>query len=157
TELVFRKLRCEDIVHIHVLEQRYFADSFKLAHSFTNFIYDSRFSFVCERKGRIVGAIRAEKWKSKAAIDALCVEQMFSNRGIGRRLLEQCIESIKEHERSVNITLMVSENNKIAKRLYEDVGFEVQKFEHGAYFDGSGGFVMVWKGWPAKNSTANFR
>lgn len=145
TELVLRSLRFEDVIHIHMLEQEYFADNFKLAHSFINFVYDSGFSFVCEWRGRIVGVIRAEECRGEVFVETLCVEQAFSNRGVGRMLLERCLESIRAHEKTARIMLMVSENNRVAKRLYEDVGFEVQRYERNAYFDGSGGLVMVFR------------
>lgn len=142
---IIRKLRIEDIFAVGIFEQRYFADSAKFSLSFINFIHDPQFSFVCERRGRIIGIIKAERWKNVVTINTLCVDEKFSSRGLGRELLEKCIESIRSVDKAISINLMVCTESKMAIKLYRSLGFEVDAMERKVYFDGNDGFIMKLK------------
>lgn len=135
---MIRKVQFKDLVQIYFLEQRYFPDNLKLYHSIINFMFDSSHSYVYELNNNIIGFITAENIKNnELIIHTLCVDLEHSNKGIGKQLLEKCIK-----ESNCDISLMVNENNKIAIKMYEKVGFTVEKKVKRAYFDGSDGFIM---------------
>lgn len=139
----YERIQTRDILAIYLMEQKYFVDSYKLRRQCISFVHDQSFSYVCRRYGRVVGFVRAGETDDGALIDTLCVEQADSNTGIGRRLLKLCIRKILRVNRDAEITLMVSERNATAKRLYEDLGFVVKEYSERVYFNGSNGFVMV--------------
>jgi len=138
----FRRPKLREMPELFTMEQKYFPDNHSLQHWCIGFIYEPRFTFVCTDGDRMVGFVRAEKAGEDVEIRTLCVIEEFGGQGVGRKLMEQCIESIRESEGGVGIRLMVSEKNRIAKRLYEKLGFQVFKREEKVYFDGSNGYVM---------------
>lgn len=142
-ELKFRKLKLSDMCSLFFIEAEYFPDNINLEHWCIDFLYDPRFSFVCSDGKRIVGFIRAEENKSQIVeIQTLCVTEEFSRCGIGKKLMNLCIESIRKAKKYVGIVLMVRKSNTIATNLYKSMGFEIKTERRNAYFDGSDGFIM---------------
>ncbi|KAM0681017.1 hypothetical protein GINT2_000800 [Glugoides intestinalis] len=140
-EEVYRKLQFRDIVPITIISQRYFEDTFRISKAIIDFLYDPNHSFVCENQNKIVGFITAEVKDNAVEITALCVEKKYSRRGIGKNLLNFCLEAIEY----TDVVIMVSKNNQMAKKLYESVGFEVESVEKKAYIDESDGYIMKLK------------
>lgn len=63
-----------------------------------NYIYENLRDFwVYEERGKIVGAcsLHVAGWKGLAEIKSLVVDKRFHGRGIGRKLVEACIEEAK--------------------------------------------------------------
>lgn len=81
---------------------------------------------VAEEKGELVGAIMAEKRLTfvprAAEIKSLMVAKGWQGKGIGKKLLAQCLLSLKKHGIK-SISLTVHPKNKTAKSLYKKAGF----------------------------------
>lgn len=78
--------------------------------------------FVAEAGGRLVGCIYVMKYMYDCGwIGGLFVRREFRKRGIGRRLLEKAIDSLK----TSYIYAYVESENATARRLFEKLGFKV--------------------------------
>lgn len=143
----FRQMRLGDVIYSSLMEQRYFDDCVKMSSGFLAHLYDSRFSFVCEVEGRIVGVCTVERHhelcSQEMLISSVCVESSHRRLGIARKLLQLAINSIhRVLGREARISLMVSTRNSAAISLYESIGFRIQRVTERAYFDGSDGYIM---------------
>lgn len=77
---------------------------------------------------------------SKARLNAVYVNDAFRCQGFATKLINEAIHEVKR--KKVNyFFLLVKENNLVAKKLYEKVGFVFEKF-HDKKLDGS--VVEVW-------------
>lgn len=63
------------------------------------------------------------KVKSYLYIHDIIVESKYRNKGVGRKLMEKCIEIAKERK-YCKVTLEVRDDNDNAKKLYESLGFK---------------------------------
>jgi len=96
-------------------------------------------AFVAERNGRVVGFITARMADNQgtlvppmryASIGSVCVAASERGRGIGRRLLT-LVEEWAVAEGAEDVRLMVWRFNDGAKRLYEELGYEVRSMAMG--------------------------
>lgn len=141
--LSYRKVQFKDLLIINLLENRYFDGFDPLYSLITAFISESSSSFLCKDEERIVGVVLTEMQPERALITTLCVEKGYSNRGIGRTLMDMSIQSIEDLYGNIIIELMVKKDNGTARKLYESLGFKIERQVEGAYFDGSDGFIMT--------------
>ena len=137
-------MNISDGMDVFFLEQKYFADSKRFSSVLIDYLYDRRFSFVCEKDSKIVGFIIAEENKEIITITTVCVIKEYSNQGIAKRLLNKCILEIQEIFRNKPIQLMVSQENVKAIKIYEKLGFKAVHKEKEAYFDNSDGIIMEY-------------
>ncbi|MCD6434352.1 MAG: GNAT family N-acetyltransferase [Candidatus Diapherotrites archaeon] len=73
---------------------------------------------------RFAGFIEAELTANDTAqIFGLAVKKEFRGRGIGKKLLLKIIEILKK-KKIARVFIFVEQDNKIAKRLYNKVGFK---------------------------------
>lgn len=140
-----RKMTISDGMNLFLIEQRYFADSRRLSTVLIDYLYDTRFSFVCEHESTIAGFITAEESREVITIHMICVIKEYANQGITKRLLSRCIGEIREKCRNKAIQLMVNKENLKTVKIYENMGFKAIQIEHEAYFDGSDGIIMEYK------------
>jgi len=91
--------------------------------------------FVAKIDNKIVGFIVCDDdWYSKyegktvGAIHEFAVDKDYQGHGIGRKLMERCLEYLKGKE----IELWVGEKNERAKRFYREYGF-VEDGRHGKW------------------------
>lgn len=141
-------MKLGDVMHFSLMEQRYFDDCVGMPEGILTYLYDSRFSFVCEIDGRLSGACVVESTHEpglqRVVISSICVESSHRRLGIARKLIKLAISSVHEHlGGSTRIDLMVSTKNTAAIGLYESIGFRTQGVVERAYFDSSDGYQMT--------------
>lgn len=91
-----RKANVNDAGSIQSLVN-YYADKDKMLPRSLNEIYENiRDFWVCEGNGGIVGSAALHvTWEDLAEIRSLAVKEEFRQRGIGKSLLDECIEDAK--------------------------------------------------------------
>jgi ribosomal-protein-alanine N-acetyltransferase len=75
-------------------------------------------------------------------ITTLAVHPKFHRRGVGRKLLEHCLDTAR-HRGCYMATLEVRESNVAAQRLYADYGFVVTGRRRRYYRDGEDALIMT--------------
>lgn len=93
---LIRRARIEDVKSMHQLLSR-FADKRELLPRSIAEIYENlQQFFVAEHKGRVIGTCALYvTWDNLAEVKALAVDEKYQGKGLGRRLLESCIEQAK--------------------------------------------------------------
>lgn len=95
-----------------------------------------------EVEGKLVGMVGALKNSSKkrshaASIVAVFVDSSYRGRGIGKRLMQNILNLLKEDPQIIKVDLDVNTQNKEAVRLYESCGFEIVGTYHKElYYEG---------------------
>lgn len=89
--------------------------------------------------GAPVGYLLAFGDDETAYVAEIAVSPAHRREGRAARLLEATFERLRDRSR---VTLSVHPENEAARRLYESVGFEVQRREADYYADGSDAIVM---------------
>jgi len=79
-------------------------------------------SCVCERDGRMVGAVLSVRGPTGALVADVMVDPGHRGHGVGRRLLTSAVRSMR-HAGVDRIYLNVTEGNERALRLYRSLGF----------------------------------
>lgn len=82
--------------------------------------------------------------ETNAHIQMIAVSEEFQNNGIGRKLIFEAKEKLKE-EGIDKLFLDVVNTNKSAKKLYEKLGFLTIKTEELGSFSKKAGFTSVYK------------
>lgn len=142
-EITFRNMQLDDLINYSIMEKRYFADTSMLSSHVISFLYESRFSYICEIDGRIVGVSIVEKIQNTNVLTCLCVESSFRRLNIAKTLIKKTLSAIKEvYGKGTKVEIMCSEMNTNALKLYQSFGFKVSKVEKNAYFDETDGLIM---------------
>ena len=85
---------------------------------YINFVDDkTKYLYLAEEEGNIVGYIYVKMEDNKALIDALYVDENYRNKGIASRLIEDAISYVKKRKISI-VTIKLLSNNIKAKNLY---------------------------------------
>jgi len=92
-----RKANVNDAVSIQSIVN-YYADKDKMLPRSFNEIYENiRDFWVCEGNGGIVGCVALHvTWEDLAEVKSLAVKEEFNRRGIGKNLLNECVEDAKK-------------------------------------------------------------
>ncbi|MFC9999832.1 GNAT family N-acetyltransferase [Nocardia sp. NPDC127526] len=99
---------------------------------------DPRDYLVAELDGRVVGYLRlvqpipVPSAAHVRQIQGLVVDESVRGRGIGRALLERALAETRL-QGATRLTLRVLATNPAARRLYEDMGFEVEGILRGEF------------------------
>lgn len=94
---MIRKARIEDVKEIHSLISLSSSNGEMLARPLGELYDNLRDYFVCEEKGKITGTGALHIcWENLAEIRSLCVAKAARKRGIGRMLVDACIEEAKQ-------------------------------------------------------------
>jgi DNA-binding MarR family transcriptional regulator/N-acetylglutamate synthase-like GNAT family acetyltransferase len=90
--------------------------------------------WIAEVDGEPVGSVFVVKEsKAVAKLRLLLVEPKARGRGLGRRLVEQCI-AFARHKGYRKLVLWTQSNLAAARRIYKGLGFELRKREPHAHF-----------------------
>jgi len=100
----------------------------------------SRF-FVWDKEGTVVGYACYWVVEDEAYLANIAVDPPWRGMGLGRRLLECSMESLKR-EGVKEVVLEVRQGNKIALALYRSVGFRIVGKRARHYEDGEDAWVM---------------
>ncbi|MBI2843562.1 MAG: N-acetyltransferase [Armatimonadetes bacterium] len=94
---MIRKARVSDVVALHKLINEY-ADRGDMLHRSLNDLYENiRDYFVVELEGRVVGSCALHvSWEDLAEIKSLVVADEAQGSGLGRQLLDQCLNEANE-------------------------------------------------------------
>jgi len=84
---------------------------------------DVGISLVAEDEGLIVGFLSGMAVVDEFRLHNIAVHPDFRGRGVGRRLIE-AVESLCRQRDFQRILLEVRKDNEVARRLYQDLGFE---------------------------------
>ena len=103
--------------------------SLRFLHNIVRFpgcgVFDANASWILQdrRTKALVGMILCSRVADHVAhITQLCVARAYRGQGLGRRLLEHCVDQLSRMGFTA-ITLTVTEANHQAVRLYEELGF----------------------------------
>lgn len=101
-----------------------------------NLSSESAHTFGAFLEGKLQGVVTLvpgthEKFQHKADIFAMYVSPNSRGNGIGKRLIQACIDQAKDiHVEQINLTVVSS--NNLGIRLYQSMGFEKYGFEKNA-------------------------
>ncbi|WP_027160197.1 ribosomal protein S18-alanine N-acetyltransferase [Methylobacter luteus] len=87
--------------------------------------------WVCEERDKVLGYCIASIAVGEAHVLNLCVDPAEQGQGIGRKLLENLIESARG--RAETVFLEVRPSNTVAIALYENIGFNEIGIRKGYY------------------------
>ncbi|HPW35242.1 MAG: Amino-acid acetyltransferase [Syntrophorhabdus sp. PtaB.Bin027] len=94
---MLRKASIKDIKSIHSIVNSAAAKGEMLARSLGELYDNMRDYFVYEERGKVIGAGALHIcWEDLAEIRSLCVTESSRGKGIGRMLVEACMEEAKE-------------------------------------------------------------
>ena len=124
-EVTLRKAVIADCKALNQLWDEVF-ESFGLGeNAFEQLFYDLRITtLVSVEHGRIQGAILYIYHGEYCDILALLVHPTLHRQGMGRRLLESCLEGIQSQGAQI-VRLHTAETNRIARTFFERLGFIV--------------------------------
>jgi len=93
-------------------------------------------------ENELIGYVSFSLAISDADIEGVVVKKAFTGQGIGKKLMDNAHEFIK-NKGADRILLEVRENNKIAKGLYEKAGYTTISVRKNYYNDGENALVML--------------
>lgn len=95
--MIIRKAKIQDTQAIHSLIN-YYAELDRMLFRDLADIYESLQGFaVAEAQGKVIGCCLLQViWAELAEIKSLAIEQGFQSKGIGRKLVEFCMQNAKE-------------------------------------------------------------
>lgn len=129
--LRFRPLQMADLDAVMAIEPEIypfpwtrgnFSDSLKAGYS----------CWACETDGQLMGYAVLMMVLDEAHLLNISIAKEFQGRGLGRQLLEHVIGKARQHGGQM-MFLEVRPSNKVALRLYEDVGFNEFSVRKGYY------------------------
>lgn len=80
----------------------------------------------------------------EAHITNIAVHPDYRGKGVGKRLMEDLIETAQK-EGIAQMTLEVRKSNGVAIHLYESFGFEIAGVRKGFYSDNNEDALIMWK------------
>jgi N-acetylglutamate synthase-like GNAT family acetyltransferase len=97
--LVLRHARVDDVPQIAELTRPFVERRLLLRRTAADLRDLARNGFVVEDAGRVVGFAAVEFYSKKLAeLQCLAVAEGYQGRGVGRRLVQACIDCAKEHK-----------------------------------------------------------
>ncbi len=142
-DLILRACSIDDLSDILKIER----ESFPSPWSREDFLAELRFgalSIVAELDGKVVGYLFARVVHDTMDINNICVSREFRGRGIGRRLLRECLD-IAQKKEVRTVFLEVRRSNRPAINLYRSFGFSYVATRRGYYSDGEDALVLALK------------
>jgi len=94
---MIRKATIPDVKTIHKLLMTYARDGLMLSRSLADIYEALRDFYVCERDGNVVGTVCLHIcWEDLAEVRSLAVDSSWEGQGIGRQLVETCIDEARQ-------------------------------------------------------------
>lgn len=79
-------------------------------------------SMVAVQNGKIVGAILCGHDGRRACLYHVCVHEDYRKRGIGQRMVAQCLEALKK-EKICKVNLIAFRKNEVGNRFWQGMGW----------------------------------
>ena len=115
----------EDINQIDSISQEIWGETGKYSNNFYTSIINQNLSYVYKEKNILIAfcLVRYDSKSNQVGISLLCVKKNYQRKGIGKTLLQYCINNCRKkgHE---NFYLHVAAANKAAINLYLKFGFK---------------------------------
>lgn len=86
-------------------------------------------SLVALHKGHIIGAIKCSHDGRRGYLDHLAVEKDYRDKGIGRELVERCVQNLNK-EGITKIRAFVLDSNSVALSFWKNLGFIEQVHDY---------------------------
>lgn len=94
---MIRRARIPDAKAIHKLLVTYARDGLMLSRSLSEIYEAIRDFYVCESAGEVIGTVCLHIcWEDLAEVRSLAVSEGQEGRGVGRRLVETCLEEARQ-------------------------------------------------------------
>lgn len=142
-KLILKKLDLEDIYGVHEVSSLSLKESWslnairkELSNKFARYI-------VCKEDNKVIGFAGAWFIAYEGQITNIAVHPDYRGKGIGKKLMESLISSLKE-ENCIAITLEVRESNEVAKNLYKSFGFLSEGIRKNFYEDNKEDANIMW-------------
>lgn len=95
--MIIRKAKLQDVEIMHHLVNKYADEGLMLSRPRNMFYENIRDFVVAEKEGKIVGTGALHiTWSDLAEIRALAVQQGYTARGVGRQMVEYCLNEAKD-------------------------------------------------------------
>lgn len=103
---------------------------------------DAAHYFVAEQEGKVAGYMGYWEAPQEAHIINLAVAPAFRKKGVGREMIEYCLEFARKRGAQL-ATLEVRESNEAARRLYEKCEFKIVAIRKKYYSDNQEDAVVM--------------
>ena len=91
-----KKTTIKDVSSIHSLVNKFAKKDEMLPRSFNEIYENLRDFFICIHNGKIIGADALHiLWDNLAEIRSIAVSKEYQNKGIGKRLVQECLKEAK--------------------------------------------------------------
>ena len=91
-----KKATIKDVSSIHSLVNKFAKKDEMLPRSFNEIYENLRDFFICIHNGKIIGAAALHiLWDNLAEIRSIAVSKEYQNKGIGKRLVQECLKEAK--------------------------------------------------------------
>lgn len=133
-----RRCKPDDIDRIMEIEEASFE------HPYTELVFYRYFGselFLVAEEENIIGYIIGDEKEGDGWIISIAVTLSERRRGVGEILMEEVIDKFSRGGLE-NVSLTVREDNKIAKRFYENMGFETSGLIEEYYRNGDDAILM---------------
>jgi len=118
-KFVIKKATISNVKEIHKLISEYSKQGLMLYRPFVEIESKIRDYFICEIKGRVIGCVALRIWNRKSSeIYALAVGIKHTGKGIGAKLVRNCIADVKK----MNVPFVFVLTSKPS--LFEKLGFK---------------------------------
>ncbi|MGG7076420.1 ribosomal protein S18-alanine N-acetyltransferase [Clostridium sardiniense] len=141
--LILKKLDLEDLNGVYEVSSLSLKESWGLD-SITKEISNKLARYVvCKEDNKVVGFAGAWLIASEGQITNVAVHPEYRGKGIGKKLMESLISSLKQEDCNA-ITLEVRESNTVAKNLYKNFGFISEGIRKNFYEDNKEDANIMW-------------
>ena len=138
--ICINKATKKDIAKICEIEKICFQEPYSFSQLNEDFVYSKNKFFVMLIDNTIIGYIYFSVVLDEAELLRIAILPQYRNKGYGTFLFNKSYEQLKDNINK--IFLEVSENNIIAKLLYENQGFKEIYRRENYYKDGSCAIIM---------------
>lgn len=141
--LILKNLDLEDLNGVYEVSSLSLKESWSLD-SITKEIYNKFARYVvCKEDNKVIGFAGAWLIASEGQITNVAVHPEYRGKGIGKKLMESLIYSLKQEDCNA-ITLEVRESNTVAKNLYKNFGFISEGIRKNFYKDNKEDANIMW-------------
>lgn len=142
---VIRQATRADLLAVFRIEKQSFPQPWPYA-AFEDFLDEAGFLVAETPAGDVAGYVVADTvpngGRSLGHIKDIAVHPELRERGLGRRLLERALDTMRA-QRASRVKLEVRTSNSPARALYDELGFRHQRTLPRYYADGEDAYVLV--------------